>query len=203
MVYDSTALAARTALTGTQGWTINGDMYDAGCSTALPVTLHSFNAIYRAPNAVLNWQSGIESDLNYYSVEKSTDGTNYHSVGKILVTGSGSHYSIVLPQPESQAFYRLKMVDLDGKVDYSRIQTVSHQRATTSITSIFPNPVRDGKLHIEATKSGTIRIFNQIGQQVLHASVSEGLQVIDISLLASGIYLIKQGAESLRSIIVE
>ncbi len=79
-------------------------MYDAGCSTALPVTLYSFNAIYRAPNAVLTWQSGIESGLNYYSVEKSVDGANYHNVGNILVTGSGSYYSIVLPQHEDQAF---------------------------------------------------------------------------------------------------
>jgi surface protein len=203
MVYDSTALAARTALTSTQGWTINGDTYDAGCSTALPVTLHSFNAIYRAPNAVLNWQSGIESDLSYYSIEKSMDGTNYHSVGKILVTGSGSYYSMVLPQPEGRAFYRLKMVDLDGKIDYSRIQVVSHQDAMASIISVFPNPVRDGKLHIKATKSGIVRIFNQVGQQVLRANVSEGLQVIDISLLARGIYLIKQEAETLRSIVVE
>lgn len=203
MVYDSTALTAHIALTSTKGWTINGDIYNAGCSTALPVTLHSFSAIYRAPNAVLNWQSGAESGLNYYCVEKSVDGTNYNSVGKILVTGSGSYYSLVLPQPEGQAFYRLKMVDLDGKTDYSRIQTVSHKRATTFIISVFPNPVRDGKLHIEATKSGTVRIFNQIGQQVLHARVSEGLQVIDISLLASGIYLIKLGAETPRSLIVE
>jgi surface protein len=203
MVYDSTALAAHTALTGIKGWTINGDMYDAACNTVLPVTLHSFNAIYRAPNAVLNWQSGIESGLNYYSVEKSVDGTNFHSISKILATGSGSHYSIAHPQPEGQAFYRLKMVDLDGKIDYSRVQTVSHQRAAASIISIFPNPVRDGKLHIEATKSGTVRIFNQMGQQVLYASVSEGLQVIDVSLLASGIYFIKQETETLRSIIVE
>lgn len=203
MVYDSTALAARTALTSTRGWIINGDMYNAGCGTALPVTLYSFNAIYLAPNAVLNWQSGIESDLNYYSVEKSADGTNFHSISKIPVTGSGSHYSAVLPQPETKAFYRLKMVDLDGKIGYSRIQTVSYQRAAASIVSIFPNPVRDGRLHIEATKSGIVRILNQMGQQVLHARVSAGLQVIDISSLASGLYLIKQEAETLHSIIVE
>lgn len=203
MVYDSTALAARTVLTSTQGWTISGDMYDAGCSTALPVTLRSFIGIYRAPNAVLNWQSGMESGLNYYSVEKSMDGTNYSSIGKLLVTGSGSYYSMEFLQPEGRAFYRLKMVDLDGKINYSRIQTVSHQGATASIISMFPNPVRDGKLHIVATKSGTVRIFNQVGQQVLQAGVSEGLQVIDISLLTSGIYLINQEAETLRLIIAE
>jgi hypothetical protein len=95
------------------------------------------------------------------------------------------------------------MVDLDGKIAYSRIQTVSHQRATALIISIFPNPVRDGKLHIVATKPGTVRIFNQVGQQVLQASVSEGSQVIDISLLTSGIYLINQEAETLRLIIAE
>jgi hypothetical protein len=95
------------------------------------------------------------------------------------------------------------MVDLDGKIDYSRIQVVSHQDAMASIISVFPNPVRDGKLYIKATKSGIVRIFNQVGQQVLQANVSEGLQVIDISLLARGIYLIKQEAETLRSIVVE
>ncbi|PSK91573.1 BspA family leucine-rich repeat surface protein [Taibaiella chishuiensis] len=203
MVYNSTALAAHTALTGTQGWTINGDMYDAGCGTPLPVTLHSFNAIYRDPNAVLTWQSAIELGLNYYSVEQSVDGTNFHSADKVLATGSGSYYSISLPQPEGQAFYRLKMVDLDGKTDYSRTQTVSHQTTTASTISIFPNPVRDGRLYIRATKHGTVRIFNQMGQLVQQAGVSGGLQVIDISLLASGIYLIKQEAGTLRSIVVE
>jgi len=203
IVYDSTALAAHTTLTTTKGWTISGDIYDEGCGTALPVTLKSFDAAYRAPFAVLSWQSGTESGLNYYSVEKSADGIYFYSISQVQAAGSGSDYNTELPQPEDRAFYRLKMTDLDGKTDYSAIRMVSRNPVKASLLSAFPNPVCDGRLHVKAAKPGMVRIFNCLGQQVQEASVSEGSQLIDVRSLANGIYLVNQGTETIRLVIAQ
>jgi PKD repeat protein len=55
---------------------------------------------------------------------------------------------------------------------------------------IFPNPARD-HVQVSNLQNSTIRIYNQIGMEVLNFSDLSGTQSLDISGLTKGIYLLK------------
>lgn len=201
MVYDATALAAHNTLTTTKGWTIN-DVYDEDCGIALPVTLLTFEGSYKAPYAVLSWKSAAESGLAYYDVEKSTDGMHFQQVAQVRAAGSNSMYSVNELQAEARSFYRLKMVDLDGKFSYSTIQVVSSNNANTTIT-MYPNPVRNGQLHMELTSVGKVSIVTPLGQQVMSLTLQKGVHIVDVRALSNGLYWVKQGNTTQRLVIAQ
>ena len=59
--------------------------------------------------------------------------------------------------------------------------------------SFYPNPVAT-KLNIEIPSTENelkVSIYNQLGQEVMHQLVTEASNYINVSNLASGIYIIK------------
>ncbi len=201
MVYDATALAAHTTLTTSKGWTINGDVYDENCGINLPVTLVAFEGSYKAPYAVLSWESAVESGLAYYDVEKATDGKHFQKLAQVPATGSNSRYRINELQPETLALYRLKLVDLDGKFSYSTVQEINHDNAPHTTLTVYPNPVRNGQLYIASANTGKVSIMTPLGQQVMTFTLQAGVQTLNVSALASGLYWIKQGNTTQRLVI--
>ena len=57
--------------------------------------------------------------------------------------------------------------------------------------ALYPNPVSNGKLYIESSKSLSKRIdiFDVLGKKVLSTSISG--KTLDVSSLHSGVYIIK------------
>ena len=93
--------------------------------TPLPVDLKYFNAEPRAKKVVLSWETVSEINNNYFAIEKSTDGKNFMEAGRINGAGNSAealNYSFTDNQPLSFliSYYRLKQVDYDGKINYSR-----------------------------------------------------------------------------------
>ena len=61
--------------------------------------------------------------------------------------------------------------------------------------SVYPNPARD-RIRIEGLEAGsTVQVFNATGQLVMTASAGEKAD-IDVSELASGLYLVRSGKSS-------
>lgn len=69
--------------------------------------------------------------------------------------------------------------------------------SSTAHFSVFPNPVED-RLSIETKlEDYTIEIINATGQVVSFQKNNNGLQTIDYSDLASGMYLLKLTSEDI------
>ncbi len=116
-------------------------------NTVLPVVLSSFEASPVKSTAVLQWQAAVESGFDYYQVERSTDNAvTYSNVGRVNAKGSNSFYSFTdnlsnVNLNGVKIYYRLKMVDINGNVDYSTAKVVSFAAQGNSITiKSFPNP---------------------------------------------------------------
>lgn len=93
----------------------------------LPVTLVSFNARVTDQNKVeLTWKTASEKNNAYFEIQRTADTAQqqYTIVGK--VTGSGTSqtertYTFTDNNaPIGNLFYRLKQVDFNGKVTYSK-----------------------------------------------------------------------------------
>jgi hypothetical protein len=166
----------------------------------VPVTLTKFDVQNVNKQNSLTWSTSQESNSSYYSIERSNNGTNFTTIGKVAAAGNSTTarlYSYTDNNPMAGInYYRLKMVDLDNSVKYSEIKSVKNTSFTS--LSIYPNPVANSmKLSITSEKAdmGTITISNIAGQTVYSSQVKveagKTLIPINVNTLSSGTYVVK------------
>ena len=147
-----------------------------GCTdVTLPVTLTSFEATKQSASVVLNWKTEKELNLNYFSVEYSKDGINFSQLAMVFTGSNASNaYSYRHADPSSMNYYRLKMVDMDGKFKYSEIQLVRFSKANQTEMFVYPNPASTlFNLQLSGYAKGdyTIQVINTLGQNVYSKNV--------------------------------
>ena len=94
----------------------------------LPVNFSAFTATKSGSQALLQWQTAQEENSHDFSIERSTDGTNYVSIGDVPAAGNSTtarNYSFTDVAPANGLnYYRLKETDLDNYSMYSAIRTL-------------------------------------------------------------------------------
>jgi hypothetical protein len=165
---------------------------------ALPVKLVYFNAAQQGSSALLQWATSEEINNSYFEIERSNDGVTFSPIQKIDATNSNSNqltkYSAIdyTPLPGNN-FYRLKQVDIDGKVSYSSIVEISFSESTS--LKVFPNPATQNKItvHYSLGSIKTIAVYSLANKLMLMHNLNNvsGYQQLDISTLAKGVYIIK------------
>ena len=176
----------------------NTSVYTYTTSALLPVELLSFDASIQSNcEAKLVWTSAEESKFDYYQLEESTDGKNFNQLGNNQKSkGRNSKYEQIADLKAakgSNVYYRLKMVDLDKSVHYSK--TVGVQSDCSKKNGkilITPNPANNTIQVKELDSKGVMYIYDMTGRLVLTAAISEdGNQQINVADLTSGTYLIQ------------
>jgi endoglucanase len=82
----------------------------------------------------------------------------------------------------------LKINDLDGKTDYSKIVFVEKDK--DKILQVFPNPVKD-KLTVLSASKDEFKITDLLGRIILRGILSDNQTDIDVSKMPSGLYLLQ------------
>ena len=164
----------------------------------LPVELVAFQAQNTEGGNQLTWQTASEKNVQDFDVEKSIDGKAFDKIGTVKAKGKAANYEFLDKTVVSGLmYYRLKINDLDGKMDYSK--TVSVRQKGKGLTAkAFPNPTQ-GTLTVEievAEKSDvTIELTDILGRQVWlsKAENTEGVTTfpIPMSELVNGNYFLK------------
>lgn len=173
-------------------------------ATTLPVKLAYFNAAITNCISSINWKSETEANFSRYEVEYSKDGINFKSVSNFNSKGDNSTYSVTHNAGQGKAYYRLKLVDIDGKIEYSRIIALDVNCSKGSVL-VYPNPARDF-INVNVTgadnKGTMVQLFNGVGQVMLNKTLQNGTTQLDISRMASGIYQLKlvnsNGTENIK-----
>lgn len=106
-----------------------------------------FSARSESGNIKLEWKTGSEINLNNFTVERKTLNTTYLPISSVQPRGDNSYYSYIdenvyKSQGDLVFIYRLKLIDNDNTVSYSREITVSHsvssiKRTWGSIKAMF------------------------------------------------------------------
>lgn len=155
-------------------------------TAVLPVDLKSFTASKKENNVLLNWSVANEVNLAGYEIEKSLDGRNFESIKYIKATNIAT-YSFIDINVNTSAYYRLKMIDNNGKYSYSKTIVVTSRNDITA--NLYPNPAKNGVVLNNLIGINNISIVNSLGQVVMQKSnVSASTINIDISTLANGFY---------------
>ncbi len=202
----------RTATGGSEAFTLLPDQYYvfvnrnvSAAVTTLPLKLISFGAKRTENNIALNWVTSNEVNVKHFAIERSFNAIDFKEVGSVnAVNGSRqTNYSYNDNDPlaiksAGKIFYRLRMVDIDGKFSYSNVAVVNSVGANGSIT-IYPNPAKGAQLYFEleeqipsiaqvSIEDVSGRVYSK--QTFVQANSNQQLSV-DIKQLSNGVYLLK------------
>ena len=137
----------------------NNDFFTLGTinktNTPLPVELVSFNAAYVDPVVNLSWATASERNNSHFLVERSLDGIDFFTIGRIEghgTTTTRQEYAFSDEVPvEGRTYYRLMQVDYDEQFDYSPVKSV-YIAPVEALLTVSPNPVTEGKVIIRSRK---------------------------------------------------
>ncbi len=172
--------------------------YTSSCT--LPLTLLDFNLSKSNEAVLLKWETANEVNTKGFNIQRSKDGINFSTIGFVPSAGGAklNNYSYsdkITSEMSGKQFYRLQMMDNDGKYTLSKaLYAVLDQKGSLSI---YPNPVKDRLVFVTDNNLSdlNVRITDQNGRVVLNSSfknVSSGQQnVLDVSRLNKGVYIIQ------------
>ncbi|MFC4231637.1 S8 family serine peptidase [Parasediminibacterium paludis] len=173
-----------------------------GTPTNLPLNLLAFEAKPQGNTVLLNWQTANEVNTAYFSIERSIDGSNFINAGKVSAKGDGGYsftddLSNSNQQQVSPIYYRLQMVDKDGRFAYSKIVAVSINSQQSALT-IYPIPATNTLyVQLNSTKAtnSTFQVLNMQGkvlvQQPIAIRIGTNTFSVASNILARGNYIIK------------
>ena len=163
-----------------------------------------FGGIQKSELVNLNWKVANNQSAKYFELERSTDFSHFESVGRIDAVHNQVYASYQLADnigaiQSKTVYYRIKMVDDNGNVEYSRIVAFALSAVKHAEMRITPNPA-DKMIQISvnspANTSSRIMIYDMTGKMVRSISVSlqDGANVFtidDLDRFGKGIYLVK------------
>jgi hypothetical protein len=136
----------------------------------LPVRFSTVEG-YSAPREnIIRWVNETESELFYYSLERSADGTGFTSIAKVEPQkndGGRAAYTHTDTDPLSgDSYYRILATEVNGTKLYSSVIRLNRTNVKEFIR-LYPNPVTNGELVWQAgnLRAGnyTVSIFSGSG----------------------------------------
>ncbi len=169
----------------------------------LPITLNYLNGSKQGSKHLLNWKVTCNSTPRVTMIlERSADSRNFSSIFSLTADAARCNqpFNYTDADPlKGMNYYRLKIVDADGKITYSTTIALLNAVKGFDIISIAPNPVvtDNFKLNIASAQAGKmdIAIFDMQGRLVNRQSISviAGFNSLPVRIdnLSSGTYTIR------------
>ena len=142
-------------------------------STTLPVKLLSFHATDKKESIFLDWQTSAETNTSVFEIERSNGDGQFKKIGEQAAAGNSNQqltYHFVDDNPlPGKNYYRLRMLDLDGKWEYSTTVSVISEKESR-LCSIYPNPVSDAvsvTMNMQNAGKLTLKLYDINGHLLL------------------------------------
>lgn len=145
----------------------------ASPGVVLPIELSAFTAQpLNTTDVQLNWTTAGEINSSHFDIERSNQGINWENIGTVTAAGnsqSNLYYSLIDDKvydpnkpTETNFYYRLKMVDLDGYFEYSAVRQVRFESRGLFVGDLFPNPYGSGNASVHLPVSVKVETNLQI-----------------------------------------
>jgi hypothetical protein len=150
----------------------------SGSSNPLPVLFDNVKAYPKDGGVKLEWSNLTERDLIKYIVERSANGRDFTGISETLPRSNQNdmaHYTDFDASPLQGAnFYRIKVLEISGKVIFSKTLRVETGATKQSVT-LYPNPVTGNQvtLALAGIKQGQykVRVLTTTGQDVYQKTI--------------------------------
>ena len=182
-------------------WTLSGN------TVLLPIDLLSFSGNCSDEGIIVTWETATETNNDFFSLEKSSDATNWETLGIITGAGNSSHiqsYSFLDRNEKSgNVYFRLWQTDYDGKSTVSKVLKIKSCLHNSLISVSLANSV-DGRAKLIVSSKYSfefhLRIFqidgSLVGEFPIKVEKGENEIAIDEKTPAAGIYLLRFDGEA-------
>lgn len=162
----------------------------------LPIELGKFIVHTESCAATIEWTTLTEVNVDYFQVEKSTNGYQFEPIGNVPASGNSLeelNYSFMDEDlGQGEFYYRLTIIDLDQSISFSQVISLYIDCYRKTQLNIFPNP-SDGLISIFNDEQDDLVaiLYDAIGRVHLKkVIIPSGNSEHDFSLLPSGRYLL-------------
>jgi hypothetical protein len=162
--------------------------------SVLPVQLVSFQGNVNSKNKVsLQWRIENNRTVDQFEVQRSHDGREFKTVGIVFASEKSDIEDYMFYETISsfeKVMYRLKMIDKNNTISYSKTLAFQNKAVTTSTIKIFNNPVAD-QLTFNYTAFASrvidIKVYDMSGRLMLSNKVTslEGNNMISFPLAST------------------
>lgn len=173
-------------------------------SGVLPIHLIDFTAKIIQGKTMLNWNVTENSTVNYFEIEKSSDGNYFTKTGTIpanegIAGNAGIAYSFTDNNTfTGSSYYRIRMIDLSGEVTYSGQVQVRNLNASRGI-SVYPT-ITQGNVSIvtgERLTQASFVLVDMKGRRIYSkfiGNINAGVAIpvsLPSTIMTKGMYLLQ------------
>ncbi|MER3471925.1 MAG: hypothetical protein C4330_11550, partial [Chitinophagaceae bacterium] len=180
-------------------WTRFSSFAISNANGPLPVHFTSLKAKQVSGGIQVDFTNATETEVVRYEIERSATASSFVTIATLAPSkndGSNVNYTVVDRVPNAVNYYRVKAIEISGKVTYSNIAKISIGDGAP--VGIYPNPVKNGELTVQlnnlAATSYSIRIYNAAGQmisnQVIKHNGGSATESIALPNAKAGLYTI-------------
>jgi hypothetical protein len=173
---------------------------NSSASNNLPALLMSFSGTTVNNAAELDWVMENETNCKWFVIERSGESGGFDSLTFVL--GANNNHQTAYSFTDAHMMngsnsYRLRQVDRDGVVKYSKVITL-YNMSTSAKMQVYPNPasaVVNYAVSLTSADMVTVQVYNLAGvilmtrQQSLSAGNNQ--QSLAISTLKDGNYVLR------------
>lgn len=160
----------------------------------LPIELLDFDVKKVGSLVKVDWATSTETNNDYFTVERSTDGANFSAIGTIAGSGNSHseiHYDFIDKNPvKGTSYYRLRQTDFDGKTEVFDVKSVSFSASSSAI--VYPNP-NSGSFSIKVNGDSEKKdwfLYNAAGHQVWASKEEQSDIRVELPNPVPGLYVL-------------
>lgn len=166
----------------------------------LPVTITQLKATQKNNKVEINFTTVNEINIDHYVVEKSSNAVQFTTLQQLTANGSGSYTADDANTIQGANYYRVKIVEQNGRSYYSNIVKIIIGKTGANDFVIYPNPVKGNSFSIQLVNKEkgvyVVQLSNANGQTIVTKSINHlgGSLTVRIPInatLSQGIYQLK------------
>lgn len=164
--------------------------------SVLPVRFVSFTQNCQGSAVLLQWSTAFELNNNHFTVQKSSDASNWQGIAQIAGAGNSTTTRTYTYTDSAAAgglyFYRIKQIDTDGNFSYSTVLNSNCVNTDTKKEfAIYPNPGKDVFVLSNLPAKGSISITDNLGKELLRVPSYLGRSYqVNLDQLPAGVYYV-------------
>ncbi len=154
----------------------------------------------------IEWQVPFDGSDYAFSLERSTDGVDFVPVAEVVTPAFVSGTDMAMYRQEDvsplagRTFYRVRMLDPVYGDMLSNVVELQLAGAVSSLGRIFPNPARNGMIHVEMTEeassegSVSVQLYDVRGNMVApphYLAPNTGVLNLHTDHVAAGVYFLR------------
>jgi hypothetical protein len=170
--------------------------------TVLPITMAEFKGTLANNKITLDWSTLMEQDLKQFEIFKSTNGSDFYTIGKVTASGNSNtrkDYQFFDNQVSASNFYKLKVESMNGNSTFSNIVLVKETSPLEQKMWVVNNPFRDNINLRFAKKPALLRLqlASINGNVVARQTIADPMEQVrwNLPMLPAGTYILTASAD--------